>query len=254
MVSVLSPGQAPSAGVGDARRLQVDARLWRRNCEAERRVREDLILAACDDMECWDEINNKCGPGRALSAPVGRQFDRPTSVRRALDGFAALLEKGFHLDGFCTESPSYSDMFLHLMRQIPDLLAGYSDPEDYAPAQGERIVDFDPYAHFERYRLALESMIRMLDPNLKYPVIGDVRGAGLMVAVELVQDRQTRAPATELCARVVNAMRESGVLIGRTGLHGQVLKIRPPLVFSRGNADLLVSRLDEVLAEGIKGQ
>jgi 4-aminobutyrate aminotransferase-like enzyme/Ser/Thr protein kinase RdoA (MazF antagonist) len=84
----------------------------------------------------------------------------------------------------------------------------------------------------------------------KYPVIGDVRGPGLMVAVELVQDRATREPATDLCARVVNAMRESGVLIGRTGLHGQVLKIRPPLVFSRGNADLLVSRLDEVLAEG----
>ena len=129
-------------------------------------------------MECWDEINNKCGPGRALSALVGRLFDRPTSVRRAIDGFAALLEKGFHLDGFCTESPSYSDMFLHLMRHIPDLLAGYSDPEDYAPAQGERIVDFDPYAHFERYRLALESMIRMLDPNLKYPVIGDSHAGG----------------------------------------------------------------------------
>ena len=148
------------------------------DAEAERRVREDLILAACDDMECWDEINNKCGPGRALSALVGRLFDRPTSVRRAIDGFAALLEKGFHLDGFCTESPSYSDMFLHLMRQIPDLLAGYSDPEDYAPAEGERIVDFDPYAHFERYRLALESMIRMLDPNLKYPVIGDTHAGG----------------------------------------------------------------------------
>jgi 4-aminobutyrate aminotransferase-like enzyme/Ser/Thr protein kinase RdoA (MazF antagonist) len=83
----------------------------------------------------------------------------------------------------------------------------------------------------------------------RHPVIGDVRGAGLMLAVELVQDPQTREPATGLCMRVVNAMREAGVLIGRTGLHGQVLKIRPPLVFSRANADLLASRLDEVLAD-----
>ena len=148
--------------------------------EMNRRICDDLILAGCDDMECWDEINNKCGPGRALSALVGRLFDRPHSIRRAIEGFEGLLAMGFHSDGFCTESPSYSDMFLNLMRHIPDLLAGYTDPVDYVPAAGERLVDFDPYARFARYRLALESMIRMLDPNLKYPVIGDTHaGSGL---------------------------------------------------------------------------
>ena len=144
-------------------------------------IRDDLILAGCDDMECWNEINNKCPPGRALSALVGRLFGRPESVRRAIEGFEALLEKGFHRDGFCTESPSYSDMFLNLMRPIPDLLAGYSDPEDYVPKSGQQLVDFDPYARFARYRLALESMIRMLDPNRSYPVIGDTHfGGGLL--------------------------------------------------------------------------
>ena len=148
--------------------------------ETDQRIRRDLLLAGCDDMEHWNEINNKCGPARALSAIIGRLFNRPQSVRRAIDGFEALMEKGFHTDGFCTESPSYADMFLNLMRQVPDLLAGYTDPVDYAPEAGERLVDFDPYTYFARYRLALESMIRMLDPNLLYPVIGDTHaGNGL---------------------------------------------------------------------------
>jgi hypothetical protein len=150
------------------------------SAEMDQRISRDLILAGCDDMECWNEINNKCPPARALSALCGRLFERPESVRRAISGFEKLLEKGFHSDGFCTESPSYSDMFLNLMRQIPDLLDGYSDPEDYVPQEGEPIVDFDPYQQFARYRLALENMLRMLDPNGKYPVIGDTHfGGGL---------------------------------------------------------------------------
>jgi hypothetical protein len=148
--------------------------------EREQRIVDDLILAGCADTECWNEINNKCPPGRALSALVGRLFERPESVRRAVDGFQRLLEKGFHADGFCTESPSYSDMYLTLMRALPDLLDGYSDPPDYQPKDGTRMERFAPYAHFGRYRLALESMVRMLDPNLKYPVIGDTHfGDGL---------------------------------------------------------------------------
>lgn len=148
--------------------------------EADERIRRDLLLAGCEDMEHWNEINNKCGPARALSAIIGRLFNRPDGVRRAIEGFEALIEKGFHADGFCTESPSYSDMFLNLMRQIPDLLAGYTDPPDYIPEQGDRLENFDPYTYFGHYRLALESMIRMLDPNMLYPVIGDTHaGNGL---------------------------------------------------------------------------
>jgi len=81
----------------------------------------------------------------------------------------------------------------------------------------------------------------------QYPLIGDVRGTGLLIGVELVRDPVTREPAAEECAAVVNAMRGRGVLIGRTGLANHVLKIRPPLVFTRANADLLVETLGEVL-------
>lgn len=81
----------------------------------------------------------------------------------------------------------------------------------------------------------------------KHALIGDVRGAGLFVGVELVTDRATRAPATAETARLVNGMRDRFVLISASGPHANVLKIRPPLVFSRANADLFVATMDEVL-------
>jgi 4-aminobutyrate aminotransferase-like enzyme/Ser/Thr protein kinase RdoA (MazF antagonist) len=82
----------------------------------------------------------------------------------------------------------------------------------------------------------------------RHPVIGDVRGAGLFIGVELVSDPRSREPDAQSANAVVNAMRREGVLIGRTGRNGNVLKIRPPLIFSRADADRLASTLDRVLA------
>ena len=65
----------------------------------------------------------------------------------------------------------------------------------------------------------------------RYPIIGDVRGAGLFIGVELVRNRETLEPATGETRTVVNLMREDGVLIGVEGAYHNVLKIRPPLVF-----------------------
>jgi 4-aminobutyrate aminotransferase-like enzyme len=81
----------------------------------------------------------------------------------------------------------------------------------------------------------------------RHTLIGDVRGAGLFIGVELVTDRSTKTPATADTVRVVNALREHGVLLSSTGEHANTLKIRPPLVFSEANADLLVDTLNEVL-------
>jgi 4-aminobutyrate aminotransferase-like enzyme len=69
-----------------------------------------------------------------------------------------------------------------------------------------------------------------------------------MVGVDLVTDRSTRAPATELAKRVMNGLRERGVLISTTGRDGNVLKIRPPLVLTDDQATLIVTTLDEALA------
>jgi hypothetical protein len=141
--------------------------------EMERRIVDDLILAGCSDLENYPKINNKCGPGRALSAAVGILFEQPERVRRGLAGFEALMERSFHFDGFCRESPSYSSMHLGLMEEIPDILAGYSDPEGYVDENGERFDDLDPHEDMPRYRLALLSMVRMLRPDNRYPIIGD---------------------------------------------------------------------------------
>ncbi len=84
--------------------------------------------------------------------------------------------------------------------------------------------------------------------------IGEVRGRGLMIGVELVVDRETREPDSALARSVVNHLRESGVLVGRSGKADSALKIRPPLVFKRDHADLLVTRLDEALAAAAGGR
>ena len=82
----------------------------------------------------------------------------------------------------------------------------------------------------------------------KHAIIGDVRGHGMFFAVEMVTDRKTKAPATAETKRIINAMRDRGVLISRIGMHDNILKIRPPMPFTRANADLLTATLDDVLA------
>jgi len=76
--------------------------------------------------------------------------------------------------------------------------------------------------------------------------IGDIRQAGLYLGVELVSDRQTREPDAETTSAVVNGLRERRVLISATGYHANVLKIRPPLVFSEVHADRLLSEIEMV--------
>jgi 4-aminobutyrate aminotransferase-like enzyme len=81
----------------------------------------------------------------------------------------------------------------------------------------------------------------------KHEMIGAVRGTGLAIGVELVLDRASRLPARHQTARVINGLRDEGVLIGSEGILGNVLKIRPPIVFQRDHADIAVAALDRVL-------
>ena len=87
----------------------------------------------------------------------------------------------------------------------------------------------------------------------RYAIIGDVRGSGLFLGVELVRDRETLEPATEEAANVVNRMREEGILVGTDGPYDNVIKIRPPMPFSLANADYLCSTLERVVTEDLKG-
>ena len=81
----------------------------------------------------------------------------------------------------------------------------------------------------------------------RHAAIGDVRGTGLFIGVDLVRDRKTREPAPELAGQVMNGMREVGVLIGIDGPAANVLKIRPPMPIQEAHADLLVAALDAEL-------
>jgi 4-aminobutyrate aminotransferase-like enzyme/Ser/Thr protein kinase RdoA (MazF antagonist) len=83
----------------------------------------------------------------------------------------------------------------------------------------------------------------------RHAAIGEVRGSGLFLGVELVRDRERREPAAELAADVVNVLRDEGVLLSTDGPDRNVLKIKPPLAFGRGDAELLVDALDRGLAE-----
>jgi 4-aminobutyrate aminotransferase-like enzyme len=103
---------------------------------------------------------------------------------------------------------------------VLDVLEGERLPE-----QAERVGDY----------------LRREIAGLGHPRVVHLRGPGLFVGAELTDP--------ELTARVVEAMREQGVLIGSTGPRETVLKIRPPLVFTERHADLLVDRLARVLSE-----
>jgi alanine-glyoxylate transaminase/(R)-3-amino-2-methylpropionate-pyruvate transaminase len=81
----------------------------------------------------------------------------------------------------------------------------------------------------------------------KHSLIGDIRGLGLMLGIELVKDRQTKAPAREECAAVFEACKDLGLLIGKGGLAGNTLRIKPPMIFSEADADLMLAILDEAL-------
>ena len=83
----------------------------------------------------------------------------------------------------------------------------------------------------------------------RYPLIGDVRGSGLFLGVELVRDRDTLEPAAAEASFICDRLRDQSILIGTDGPYHNVLKIRPPLPFDKSNADFLVSALAKILAE-----
>lgn len=86
----------------------------------------------------------------------------------------------------------------------------------------------------------------------KYPVIGEVRGKGLMIGIEIVKDRETREPAVEETQEIVAKALERGVMLGKSGIGlrgGNVVKIKPPLCITEGEVERVLNVLDEILGE-----
>ena len=90
---------------------------------------------------------------------------------------------------------------------------------------------------------------KLLELKDKHPLIGDVRGMGLLLAMELVEDRKTKAPAAAATLRAMDAAKENRIIIGRGGLFGNVLRLSPPMNISRADVDEFALRLDACLTQ-----
>ena len=141
----------------------------------------------------------------------------------------------------------------------PDLVNGFREQVMYFntfggnPVQcavGMAVLDVIEQENLQENALVVGEYIRdgLRALQSEHELIGDVRGHGLFNGVELVTDREAKTPATAEVRKIINAMKDKGVLINYIGMYGNVLKMRPPLPFSKDNADLLLSVLNDVLA------
>ncbi len=83
----------------------------------------------------------------------------------------------------------------------------------------------------------------------KYPLIGDVRGMGMMQALELVRNRATKEPAPAETNQLLERARANGLLIGKGGLHGNVIRLAPPMNISKADVDEGIRLLDKSFGE-----
>jgi len=120
-----------------------------------------------------------------------------------------------------------------------------------ACAAGLAVLDVLEEEQLQQNALRVGSLLVNLLEEMQshYPLVGDVRGSGLFLGLDLVLDRGTREPATDQASYVVNRLRDRGVLTGTDGQYHNVIKLRPPLIFSDADADLFVSTLEAVLDE-----
>jgi 4-aminobutyrate aminotransferase-like enzyme len=98
-------------------------------------------------------------------------------------------------------------------------------------------------------KLGAYLLARLRDLADRHSLIGDVRGKGLYIGVELVKDRESRKPAPEQAHYLVNRMRDRAVLLSTDGPFHNVIKIKPPMIFTAQDADTLVDGLDAILQE-----
>ncbi|MEA2639942.1 MAG: hypothetical protein QOF51_1336 [Chloroflexota bacterium] len=116
-------------------------------------------------------------------------------------------------------------------------------------AQGMAVLEVIEREHLQENALRVGGHLkaRLAALQEKHELIGDVRGQGLMLGVELVTDRVTKDPATAQCAQVLERSRDLGLLVGKSGMYGNTLRITPPLCVTVADADFLADALDLAL-------
>ena len=111
-----------------------------------------------------------------------------------------------------------------------------------------RAIDEDGLQH-NSLEVGAHLRARLAALQAKHDLIGDVRGKGLMVGVELVKDRATKEPAVAETAAVFERCKDLGVLLGKGGLHGSVFRIKPPMCITKPDVDFLVEVMDQAMQE-----
>ncbi|MFC1515758.1 aminotransferase class III-fold pyridoxal phosphate-dependent enzyme [Thermodesulfobacteriota bacterium] len=118
-------------------------------------------------------------------------------------------------------------------------------------AVGLAVLDVVTRENLQAHALKVGDHMRSrLNPLMdRYPIVGDVRGSGLFAGIELVRNRKTLEPAGSEASFVSDMMREHGILLGTDGPYHNVIKIRPPMPFSKSDADVLVDMLDKIFSD-----
>ncbi len=89
----------------------------------------------------------------------------------------------------------------------------------------------------------------LLDLQKKHSLIGDIRGKGLMIGIELVQNQETKKPASEETNKIVNYLKDEGIIIGLGGIFGNVLRLQPPLCINEDQANKVLEEIEEVFGK-----
>lgn len=118
-------------------------------------------------------------------------------------------------------------------------------------AVGRSVLKVIEKEKLQENALKTGSFLIKLLKNLKkeHPIIGDVRGRGLFIGIELVRDKNTKEPADIESKQLVNRIKDKGVLLSVDGPFNNVIKLKPPLVFNKENAKFLVNKLGQTLEE-----
>ena len=120
-----------------------------------------------------------------------------------------------------------------------------------ACAQGRAVLEIIEREKLQENSLTIGSRLLAGLNQLKekHKLIGDVRGKGLMLGIELVKDRQSKAPAKEASAQILETCKEMGLLLGKGGLWGQTIRFSPPMCVHEQDADFLLEVLDRAFSD-----
>jgi 4-aminobutyrate aminotransferase-like enzyme/Ser/Thr protein kinase RdoA (MazF antagonist) len=183
-----------------------------------------------------------------------------TGLGRVGSGFWAFETQGVVPDIVTVGKPLGNGHPLAAVVTTPEIAASFDNGMEYfntfggnpvSCAAGMAVLDVIEREGLQnRAKIVGERLMAGLERlKVRHPLVGDVRGMGLFVGVELVLDRQRLEPAPRRASYIVERMKERGILISTDGPHHNVLKIKPPMVFSESNADFFVDALDGVLSE-----